>query len=432
MASAGRPRRVLIVVQNLPVPFDRRVWLEATTLARAGYRVSVICPKAKGFNRSFEVLEDVHIYRYGLPVDAQGSFGFVAEFLWCFVRTAMKSVRVAVTGRGFDVLHVCNPPETYWPLGRFWKRLGRRFLFDHHDLSPEMFQVKFGSPGGPALAALRYLERKTFQAADLVVTTNESHKRIAVERGGKAQGDVYVVRSGPDLERLTVYPPDPAWRNGRRHLIAYLGEICKQDGVDHLIRAVKLLRDEHGRDDIHCVLVGGGPHQPSIKAYAEEIGVADRCTFTGRVSDDDLCRILSSADLGVDPDPRNDWSDKSTMNKIMEYLYFGLPVVGYDLTENRVSAGPAALVATPNREADLANRILELLDDPARLQEMGRAGQERVRSVLAWEHSAPVLLAAYDRLWPDGEPRVIELERQPAAEERSPQPTPADKPDLTG
>ena len=150
MASAGRPRRVLIVVQNLPVPFDRRVWLEATTLARAGYRVSVICPKAKGFTRSFEVLEDVHIYRYGLPVDAQGALGFVAEFLWCFVRTAMKSVRVAVTGRGFDVLHVCNPPETYWPLGRFWKRLGRRFLFDHHDLSPEMFQVKFGAEGGPA------------------------------------------------------------------------------------------------------------------------------------------------------------------------------------------------------------------------------------------------------------------------------------------
>ena len=165
-----------------------------------------------------------------------------------------------------------------------------------------------------------------------------------------APGDVYVVRSGPDLERLTVYPPDPAWRNGRRHLIVYLGEICKQDGVDHLVRAVKLLRDELGRDDIHCVLVGGGPHQPSIKAYAEEIGVAELCTFTGRVSDDDLCRILSSADLGVDPDPKNDWSDKSTMNKIMEYMFFGLPVVAYDLTEHRVSAGPAALFADPNRE----------------------------------------------------------------------------------
>jgi glycosyltransferase involved in cell wall biosynthesis len=424
MASAGRPRRVLIVVQNLPVPFDRRVWLEATTLARAGYKVSVICPKARGFNRSFEVLEDVHIHRYGLPVDAKGTVGFVAEFLWCFVRTAMKSVRVAVAGRGFDVLHVCNPPETYWPLARFWKRLGRRFLFDHHDLSPEMFQAKFGSQRRSAVAGLRWLERKTFAAADLVVTTNESHKRIAVGRGGVAPGDVYVVRSGPDLARLTVYPPDPAWRNGRRHLIVYLGEICDQDGVDHLIRAVKLLRDEFGREDVHCVLAGGGPHQPTIKAYAEEIGVADRCTFTGRVSDDDLCRILSSADVGVDPDPKNDWSDKSTMNKIMEYMFFGLPVVGYDLTENRVSAGPAALFATPNREADLARRILELLDDPARRQAMGREGQERVRSVLAWEHSAPVLLAAYDRLWPDSGPRVIELDREPAPGERTREPTP--------
>jgi len=386
-ASAGRPRRVLIVVQNLPVPFDRRVWLEATTLARAGYWVSVICPKAKGFNRSFEVLEDVHIYRYALPVDAKGAMGFVAEFLWCFVRTAMKSVRVAVAGRGFDVLHVCNPPETYWPLGRFWQLFGRRFLFDHHDLSPEMYQAKFDSSGALALAGLRFLERKTFQTADLVITTNQSHRRIAIERGGMAPADVYVVRSGPDMERLTVYPADPAWRKGKRHLVVYLGEICKQDG--------------------------GGPHQPSIKAYAEEIGVAELCAFTGRVSDDELCRILSSADLGVDPDPKNAWSDKSTMNKIMEYMFFGMPIVAYDLTEHRVSAGPAALFADPNRERALAGRISELLDDPARRHQMGRAGHERVQAVLAWEHSAPVLLAAYDRLWPaSGAERVIDLERR--------------------
>jgi glycosyltransferase involved in cell wall biosynthesis len=401
---------VLIVVQNLPVPFDRRVWLEATTLAKAGYQVSVISPKAKGFNASFEVLEDVHVYRYGLPVDAQGALGFVAEFLWCFVRTATTSLRVAVRGRGFDVLHVCNPPETYWPLGRFWKLFGKRFLFDHHDLSPEMYQVKFGAAAGPALAGLRFLERQTFRAADLVVTTNESHKRIATERGGVPPEDVYVVRSGPDLGRLTVYPPDPAWRRGKRHLLVYLGEICKQDGVDHLVRAVKLLRDELGRDDLHCVLVGGGPHQPAIKAYAEEIGVAELCTFTGRVSDDDLCRILSSADVGVDPDPKNDWSDKSTMNKIMEYMFFGLPIVAYDLTEARVSAGRAALFSEPNNERALATGIAELLDDEARRREMGQGGRERVRTELAWEHSAPVLLAAYDRLWPAAGGSAVEVQ----------------------
>lgn len=398
---AGRPR-VCIVVQNLPVPFDRRVWLEATTLARAGWQVSVICPKAKGFDESFEVLEDVHVYRYKLPVDAQGALGFVTEFAWCFVRTSMKTVRVALRGRGFDVLHVCNPPETYWPLGWVWKRLGKRFLFDHHDLSPEMYQAKFGGSGGVALAGLRFLERMTFRVADIVVTTNESHRLIAVERGGMRPGDVYVVRSGPDLGRLAVYPPDPGWRKGKRHLLVYLGEICRQDGVDHLVRAVRLLRDEIGRDDVHCVLVGGGPHQPAVKAYAEEVGAADLCTFTGRVSDEELCRILSSADVGVDPDPKNDWSDKSTMNKIMEYMFFGLPVVAYDLAETRVSAQAAAVYAEASSELDLAKRIDELLDDPDRRREMGDAGRARVREELAWEHSAPVLLAAYGRLW-DGE-----------------------------
>jgi glycosyltransferase involved in cell wall biosynthesis len=411
MTSAGRPRRVLIIVQNLPVPFDRRVWLEATTLAEAGYLVSVISPKAKGYTASFEVLEDVHIYRYGLPVEASGAVGFVMEFLWCFLHTTLKTARVALRGRGFDVLHVCNPPEIYWPLARFCKLFGRRFLFDHHDLSPEMYQAKFGASGGPALAGLRWLERQTFRAADLVVTTNESHKRVAVERGGVSPRDVYVVRSGPDLARLRVYPPDPALRRGRRHLLVYLGEICKQDGVEHLVRAMKLLRDDFGRDDVHCVFVGGGPHQPAVKAYAEQIGVAERCTFTGRVSDEQLCRILSSGDVGVDPDPRNDWSDRSTMNKIMEYMFFGLPVVGYELTENQVSAGEAALFAAPNQEPELARRIAELLDDPARRERMSQAGRDRVRRVLSWEHSAPVLLAAYDRLWPaDDGGQIIECE----------------------
>jgi glycosyltransferase involved in cell wall biosynthesis len=418
MASAGKGRRVLIVVQNLPVPFDRRVWLEATTLARAGYQVSVICPKAKGFDASFEALEDVHIYRYGLPIDAEGPLGFLSEFAWCFARTAMKTVRVSVIGRGFDVLQACNPPETYWPLAYFWRLFGKRFVFDHHDLSPEMYRAKFPEGSGLVEAGLRFLERRTFRAADLVITTNGSHKRIATERGGVPPDAVYIVRSGPDVGRFTVHPPDPAWRKGKPHLLVYLGEICKQDGVDHLVRAVKLLRDELGRDDFHCVLVGGGPYQPSIKAYAEEIGVADLCTFTGRVSDDQLCRILSSADIGVDPDPKNEWSDKSTMNKIMEYMYFGLPVVAYDLTETRLSAGPAADYAQANEEHDLARRIAKLLDDPERRAQMGSVGRERLRTKLAWEHSVPVLLAAYDQLRPgrnlatNGAPRAPVRQRR--------------------
>ena len=413
LASAGSPCRVLIVVQNLPVPFDRRVWLEATTLARAGHRVSVICPKAKGFNRSFEVLEDVHIHRYALPVDADGPLGFVVEFLWCFVRTAMKSVRVAVSGRGFDVLHVCNPPETYWPLGRFWKLFGKRFLFDHHDLSPEMYQAKFGATGGLALAGLRYLERKTFETADLVITTNQSHQRIAVERGGMAPADVYVVRSGPDLDRLTVYPPDPAWRKGRRHLIVYLGEICEQDGVDHLVRAVKLLRDELGRDDVHCVLRRWRP------APADHQGVrggARRGRAVHLHRPGQRRRALSRPVLRR-PRGRSGPEERLVGQEHDEQDH-GVPVLrapGRRLrpapsTGSRPARRPRS--SEPNRERALACGISELLDDPARRRRMGELGRERVRTTLAWEHSAPVLLAAYDRLWPASGPGASSASRR--------------------
>jgi glycosyltransferase involved in cell wall biosynthesis len=399
MASVGDGRRVLIIVQNLPVPFDRRVWLEATSLTAAGYAVSVICPKAKGYTASFETLEGVDIYRYGLPIDARGAIGFVTEFAWCFARSLMKSVRIAVTGPGFDVIHACNPPETYWLLGRFWRLFGKRFLFDHHDLSPEMYAAKFGRDSGLMYSGLLFLERMTFRSADVVITTNESHRQIAQDRGGLAPEAVFVVRSGPDLARFKLYSPDPAWKRGRRFLLVYLGEMCKQDGVDHLVRAVRFLRADLKRDDVQTIFVGGGPEQPMIKAYADELGVADVCTFTGRVSDDDLCRILSSADVAVDPDPKTAWSDKSTMNKIMEYMFFGLPIVCYDLTEHRVSAASAALYVKANSEVALAEGASALLDDPGRRSRMSRYGAERVRKKLVWQHSIPPLLAAYDAIF---------------------------------
>lgn len=399
MATTDHRPRVLIIVQNLPVPFDRRVWLEATTLTRAGYVVSVICPKARGFTRGFEVLDGVHIHRYSLPFDAAGTLGFVAEFLWCFLRTVGMTLRVALRGRGFDVLHICNPPETYWPLAMVCRALGKRFVFDHHDLSPEMYRVKFGGGSTLADAGLRFLERMTFRAADIVITTNESHRRVARERGGVAEDGVHVVRSGPDLARFSVHPPEPAWRRGKQYLLVYLGEICSQDGVEHLIRALLALRQEFGRDDVHCVLVGGGPHQPAVRAYADSLGVADLCTFTGQVSDvEELCRILSSADVGIVPDPVNPYSDASTMNKVMEYMFFGLPVVGYDLTENRFSAGEAGTFVAGDQGAGLAKAIDALLDDPRRRAAMGRVGAQRVRDELAWEHSVPALLAAYTQV----------------------------------
>ena len=391
-------RRILIVVENLPVPFDRRVWLEATTLARHGAAVTVICPKANGFTRTHEVLEGVAIYRYPLPFDPAGAFGFAAEFAWCFAATTLLSLWVALFGRGFDVLHACNPPDTFWLLGRFWQLTGRRFIFDHHDLAPEMFAAKFGRNGGWLHRALLWLERRSFRTADVVITTNESHKRVAIQRGGKRPEDVFVVRSGPDLARFRMYEPDPAYRAGKRHLLVYLGEICQQDGVDYMVRALRLLAAE--RNDFAAMFVGGGPHQPAVKAYAAEQGLSGVARFTGRVPDEELCRILSSATLGIDPDPKTPWSDQSTMNKVIEYMYFGLPVVAFDLHETRVSAQDAGIYAEANSERAMADAIGALLDDPARRHAMAECGRSRVRDALAWDHSVWPLLAAYDRVYP--------------------------------
>ena len=397
-AKGSTKPKVLIVVQNLPVPFDRRVWMESTTLVNNGYDVTVICPKAKGYTKSFEVIEGIHIYRYNLPIDAQGAVGYVSEFAWCFAATALLTAKVGAK-RGFDILHVCNPPETFFPLGWLVKATGRKFMFDHHDLSPEMYMAKEESNASRLVhKALLFMEAQTFKAAQICITTNNSHKRIAIERGGMDPEDVFIVRSGPDLTRLEVMAPEPEWKAGKKYMVAYLGEICKQDGVDHMVRAMRIIRDEFERTDIHAVFLGGGPHQPAIKEYAAEIGADDLCTFTGRVSDEDLCRVLSSADVGVDPDPRNEWSDQSTMNKIMEYMYFSLPVVAYELTENKYSAQEAALYAKPNEERELAKTILAVIDDPEMAEKMGDFGRARIVNELSWEHSAPVLLGAYEHL----------------------------------
>ncbi|HTZ38505.1 MAG TPA: glycosyltransferase family 4 protein [Stellaceae bacterium] len=392
-------RRVLYVLQGLPVPFDRRAWLHATTLAKNGYAVSFICPKGRGFDASREELEGVDIYRYWRPIEGEGKLAFIAESLWCFCATLLLSLRVALFGRGFDILHICNPPEIYWPIAWFWRAFGKVFIWDHRDLSPELAEAKFGAGNRLILALLRLLERASFRAAQIVVATNESYKKIAVERGGKRPEDVFIVRSAPSLARFRLYEPEPEFKQGQPHLLVYLGEIGPQDGVDNLIRAIRVLHDDFDRRDFHCVLIGGGTHQPAVAAYAAEIGVAPLCTFTGIVSDEMLCRILSSADVAIDPLPKNGWSDRSTMNKVLEYMFFGLPIVVGELAEARVSAEAAALYVEPGSPQAMAEAIARLLDDAALRQKMGAFGQMRLRNALAFEYSVPNLLAAYDAAW---------------------------------
>ena len=407
MALVGK---VLIIVQNLPVPFDRRVWLEATTLRKAGYQVSVICPTGKKgkFTKYYEQLEDIHIFRYPAPPEAAGVVGYIFEFAYCWLMTMLISLWVAVR-HGFDVVHACNPPETYFLLGLFYKLFGKQFIFDHHDLSPEMYLAKGGAQRGLLYRGLLLLERLTFKSADVVITTNHSHAEIAMQRGGVPNDRIYIVRSGPDLRRMQQLPPEEALKGGSQYLICYLGEMCEQDGVEYLLIAAKILREELARHDVRFVFMGGGPDLERLKRRKSELQLDEFVTFLGRVSDHDLCRYLSTADVCVDPDPLTDWSDKSTMNKIMEYMAFAKPIVAFNLKENRYSAQDAAVYVTPNDVYEMAASIAATLDNEQKRKQMGAFGYQRVQKFLSWEHSAPHLLAAYQHVFT----------RQPVAVPRS-------------
>ena len=386
------PDRVLIVVENLPVPYDRRVWLEATSLARAGMCVSVISPSGHNGRAGYQFLEDVHVHRYPMLVEGSGKWGLVVEYAWAFVCIFLLSVRVGLFGRGFDVLQVCNPPEIFWPTTFLWKAFGKRVVFDHHDLTPELFLAKFGGGRGIVYRLFLLMEKLTFLSADFVISTNESYRAIARTRGGKPDDRVFVVRNGPEPRRLRRVDPDPAWRRGRKHVVVFLGEIGEQDGVDRLLRMARHIIRDLGRDDIQFVILGGGPYYDATVRYAGELDIRDYVTFTGRVESDVINTVLSTADVGTDPCPRTDLSDKSTHTKIMEYLFFGLPVVASDLTETRVSAADCVVYAEPEDEVRFAETILELIDDPGRARDIGQRGYARVRRHLLWEHSEPIYL----------------------------------------
>jgi len=403
-ASPGRtgPRagRVLILVENLTVPFDRRVWLESKALTSAGWQVSVICPTGPPWTARYEQLEGIHIYRYPAPPPTRGALSYLWEFAYCWCATALLSVRVAAE-RGFDVIHACNPPDTFFALGALYKLFGVKFLFDQHDLSPEVYVSRFGKEGF-WYQALRFLERMTYATADVVISTNESYKETAIARGWMDPADVYVVRSGPETGRFVGMAPDPALKRGRPYLVAYLGVMAPQDGVDYLLRAARVLIEMRGARDTSFTLIGSGDSFDDLTALTKELGLDDVVTFTGRIPDAEVEAILSTADVCVGPDPKNPLNDVSTMNKILEYMALGRPIVAFDLRETRYSAGEGALYAVPNEVSDMAGKINCLLNDPAQRAAMGAYNRARFQNGMAWDYSQVRLLEAYERFRPRG------------------------------
>ena len=393
-----KPRRVLIVVENLPVPLDRRVWLESTALVEAGYDVSVIAPMGRGWTKPYEVIDGIHIYRYSEPVEAHsGAIAFAREYLhalWHWFRLAPKVRRE----RGFDVIQGCNPPDLVFLLALWYRIRGVRYVFDHHDVCPELFEAKF-SKRGILYGVMLLWERMTFATASVSIATNESFRAIARRRGKMMDQDVFVVRSAPRVATFIPGPGNAAYRKGARTVLGYVGVIGQQEGMDLLVLAVEHLIRKLDHRDIHVVVVGFGPQLAEVQRDVTQRGLDRYFTFTGALYDAELLGALNAIDIGVSPDPRNAMNDISTMNKVMEYMTLEKPVVQFDLIEGRASAGDASLYARPNDPVDFAAQIARLIIDPDMGRAMGKRGRARVLDALSWDHSVPQLLAAYNRVF---------------------------------
>ena len=384
----SRPPKVLIVVQNLPLPGDRRVWLECQALVAAGVQVSAITPAGPG-DPAYQLLEGVHLYKYPPPSASSGALSFVREFAYCWLQTLRLAVRVK-RERGFRVLQACNPPDTFWALALLLRPLGVRFVFDQHDLCPEVYDSRFGASGSRALRrVLLWLERRTYRTAHQVIVTNDSYREVALARGDVPEHRVTVVRTGPDGRAMRAGAPAPARRQGKAHLAAYLGVMGPQDGVDVLVRAIDHFVHVLGRKDTHFALMGSGDAWQEVRDLVTALDLDEHVSMPGRVSDEELYETLSTADVGLSPDPPGPLNDVSTMNKTMEYMAFGLPVVCFDLKETRISAGDAGVYVAGGSVPDYARAVADLLDDPEQRRERGAVGRRRVEDVLDWEHQSP-------------------------------------------
>ncbi len=379
----------------MAVPFDTRVWKEATSLQTNGYDVTVICPRTKGCSEPYELLEGVHIYRHPSAAEGNSPFGYLFEYgcalffefiysLWIFFR------------RGFHVLQGCNPPDDIFLVALPFKLFGVKYIFDHHDTCPELYLSKYEKKNTFYKIQV-FLEKLTYRFSDVLMATNESYKGLAVTRGGLAPEDVFVVRNGPNLDTFKPVPPNPALKHGKPFLVGYVGTMSIQEGLDILLDVALYIKNS-GRNDIHFTCVGGGPGLPALRQMVIDKNLQDTVNFTGRVSDADLLEVLSTADVCVNPDKPCEMNDISTMIKIMEYMALSKPIVQFDLKEGRYSAGDAALYSdTQNQIPDFAKNILWLMDHPEERKRMGESGRKRVETELAWKYSEKNLLAAYER-----------------------------------
>jgi glycosyltransferase involved in cell wall biosynthesis len=387
-------KHILIIVENLPVPFDRRVWQEASTLRDNGAKISIICPQMKGYTKAFEQLEGIDIYRHPLPVEARGAWGYLLEYSAALFWEFMLSWKIFFRKK-FQVIHGCNPPDLIFVVALVFKLFGVKYVFDHHDINPELFIAKYNKKG-LLYKLMLLLERLTFRTANYSIATNESYKEIAIRRGGMNPEKVQVVRSGPKLDRLKIVPPDEQYRKGRKFLVGYVGVIGQQEGLDLLLKSIEYIIKQ--RQDIQFAIIGGGSDLDVLKAESAKMGLDEFVDFYGRVTDELLVKVLNTADVCVNPDRPTEMNNLSTMNKIMEYMALKKPIIQYDLKEGRFSAQKASLYADCDNNPDFAIKIMQLLDDPEQRKEMGEFGYNRVVNELSWDYESVKLRNFYEKV----------------------------------
>jgi len=388
-------RKVLIIVENMSVPQDFRVWKEARSLREAGYQVAVLCPKGKGARQTYELLDEIHIYRHPMPEEGNSPAGYVWEYacalFWQFLYSWWIYVR-----RGFQVIQGCNPPDDIFLVALPFRLFGVKYIFDHHDVNPELYFSKYERKDFFYRAQL-WMEKATFGCSDVVMSTNNSYRDVAMTRGQVPSDRVFVVRNGVDADKFKPVPPNPRLKNGKPFLVGYVGNMSTQEGLDILIDAALRIKNM-GRPDVQFTCIGGGPGLPELRRLVELKKVGDMVTFTGRIPDAELLEILSTADLCVNPDKPCSMNSMSTMIKIMEYMALGKPIVQFEGKEGRFSAQDASLYSDgSDHVADFADKILWLLDHPEERARMGEFGRRRIEKELAWEYSVEKLLAAYEK-----------------------------------
>jgi glycosyltransferase involved in cell wall biosynthesis len=405
--------RILMMVENY-FPQDTRVKNEADLLTSAGYHVSVIALRRKGQPRR-EIVDGIEVYRVprlelfrktstanlsgaGLfLLKLRASLGYLTEYSYFTVACLLVASYVFVR-RGFDVIHAHNPPDTLFVVAIPFKLLGKKFVFDHHDLCPELYRSRYKTQEGFYTGLLRLFERCSLKLADIAIATNESYKKVQTGRAHKNPRDVFVVRNGPNRMRMTPAAPNTRLRGMNKSILCYVGSLNPQDGVDYLLRSLRHLLCDLKRSDFHCVIMGTGDSLEDLRDLAGKLQLNSCVELTGFVSDEDLQANLAAADICVDPDPSSALNDVSTWIKVMEYMASAKPIVTFDLKETRFSAQDAAIYVEPNNETEFAEAIAQLMEQPELQKKMGAYGRRRVEDELQWAKVGKNLLTAYETL----------------------------------